>query len=196
VPLLFMGQEFHSTAPFLFFADHQEPLRTQVRDGRRDFLAQFPGVASTDGMQVLPDPGDEQAFLRSKLDWSQCNEANVALRLHRRLLALRRDDPVLRRRGGGGFDGAVLPGAALLLRWFDAAQADRMLVVNLGTEVQGQPMPEPLLAPPRGRRWQVIFCSEHADFGGSGSVDPQRDGPWRLPGQCAILLAAIEQEQA
>lgn len=196
VPLLFMGQEFQSTAPFLYFADHQEPLRTQVRDGRRDFLVQFPGVASADGLHALEDPGAEQTFLRSKLDWRQCNESSTALRLHRQLLALRRDDPVLRGRGREGFDGAVLPGSAFLLRWFDAAQADRLLVVNLGAEIHRQPMPEPLLAPPRGRHWQVVFCSEHADFGGSGSIDPQRDGPWRLPGQCAILLVAVAQEQA
>ncbi len=196
VPLLFMGQEFSSTTPFLFFADHQDPLRTLVRDGRREFLMQFPGVASADGLDALTDPGDEQTFLRSKLDWSQCVDANPALRLHRQLLALRRDDPVLRQRGRHGFDGAVLPGNAFLLRWFDAARADRLLVVNLGTEVHGQPMPEPLLAPPRGRRWSLLFSSENAHFGGSGSVDPQREGPWRLPGQCAMLLGAVEAEPA
>ncbi|MDQ2640457.1 MAG: malto-oligosyltrehalose trehalohydrolase [Pseudomonadota bacterium] len=196
VPLLFMGQEFQSSAPFLFFADHKEPLRKLVRDGRRDFLVQFPGVASADGLAVLDDPGDEQTFLRSKLDWSQCATSNPALRLHRQLLALRRDDQVLSRRGRDGFDGAVLPGNAFVLRWFDAARADRLLVVNLGTEVHGHPMPEPLLAPPRGRRWSLLFSSEHADFGGSGSVDPQPLSQWRLPGQCAMLLAAVEAEPA
>lgn len=195
VPLLFMGGEFHSTAPFLFFADHQEPLRRLVREGRLEFLAQFPGVASDDGRAAFIDPGDEESFLRSKLDWSQCVESNPALCLHRKLLALRREDPVLRQRGKAGFDGAVLPGQAFLLRWFDDAGADRLLLVNLGTEVHGQPMPEPLLAAPCGRRWSLLFSSEHAQFGGSGSVDPQQDGPWRLPGQCAMLLAAVEAGQ-
>jgi maltooligosyltrehalose trehalohydrolase len=192
VPLLFMGAEFNSTAPFLYFADHQEPLRGLVREGRREFLAQFPGVASADGRTALTDPADEQAFLRSKLDWSQCVASNPALRLHRALLALRRGDPVLRQRAGARFDGAVLPGNAFALRWFDAAHADRLLLVNLGTEVHGRPMPEPLLAAPRGRHWSLLFSSEHADFGGSGSVDPQQGGPWRLPGQCAMLLHAVE----
>ncbi len=192
VPLLFMGGEFNSTAPFLFFADHQEPLRRLVREGRLEFLGQFPGVASADGRAAFTDPGDEESFLRSKLDWSQCVASNPALRLHRALLALRREDPVLRQRGRAGLDGAVLPGKAFVLRWFDSAQADRLLVVNLGTEVHAQPMPEPLLAAPRGRRWSLLFSSEHAGFGGSGSVDPQLGGPWRLPGQCAMLLAAVE----
>jgi maltooligosyltrehalose trehalohydrolase len=196
VPLLFMGQEFHASSPFLFFADHREPLRTQVRDGRREFLRQFPGVASADGSKALDDPGDERSFLRSKLDWSECNEASPALRLHRSLLALRRDDPVLRRQGRDGFDGAVLAEHAFLLRWFHASEGDRLLVVNLGAEILGRAMPEPLLAPPPGRTWAMLWSSEHASYGGSGSVDPQVDDLWRLPGQCATLFAAIPSGKA
>jgi len=191
-PLLFMGQEFHAAAPFLYFADHQEPLRTQVREGRREFLAQFAGVSAAE----LTDPGDEAAFLRSKLDWSQCHDDNTALRLHRDLLLLRRSDPVIRAQGVAGFDGAVLGEGALLLRWFHAAGGDRMLVVNLGDDLRERSLPEPLLAPPPGTNWALLWSSEHVRYGGGGAVFQDPAQGWLLPGRCALLLVAARPRTA
>jgi maltooligosyltrehalose trehalohydrolase len=189
-PLLFMGQEFHASAPFLFFADHQEPLRTQVRDGRGEFLTQFASLAGGDGRAALTDPGEEATFLRSKLDWSECTEQNPALRLHRELLLLRRLDPVIRGQGYQGFDGAVLGERAFLLRWFNGAGGDRMLIVNLGDDIRERPLPEPLLAPPAGTNWALLWSSEHVRYGGSGAVFQDPAQGWLLPGQCAMLLLA------
>jgi maltooligosyltrehalose trehalohydrolase len=190
-PLLFMGEEFHTSRPFLYFADHQEPLRTQVREGRAEFLSQFPGAASSDGRKALDDPGDEATFQRSKLDWSECHADNLALRLHRDLLALRREDAVIRGQGRHGFDGAVLGMQAFVLRWFHASQGDRILIVNLGDDIRDRPLPEPLLAPPHGMAWSLLWSSEHARYGGSGVVDPDPDHGWLLPGQSALLLGAV-----
>lgn len=189
-PLLFMGQEFSASAPFLYFADHQQPLRGQVQQGRTQFLGQFPGATSADARASLPDPGDEQSFLTSKLDWSECRDG-PPLRLHRDLLRLRREDPVIRRQGGGGFDGAVLGHRAFLLRWFDAREGDRLLVVNLGDDIVERPMPEPLLAPPRGGSWSLLWSSEHAGYGGGGTVPLDPAVGWQLPGQSATLWAAM-----
>jgi maltooligosyltrehalose trehalohydrolase len=189
-PLLFMGQEFHASSPFLFFADHQGPLREQVREGRCAFLAQFPGAVSADGVAALPDPGDEVTFHRSKLDWSECTEDNPALLLHRDLLALRRTDPVVSGQGREGFDGAVLGDRSFLLRWFHAGHGDRLLIVNLGSEISGRSLPEPLLAPPLGLQWSLLWSSEHTRYGGGGTVDPIPQAGWRVPGHSAMLLAA------
>jgi len=195
-PLLFMGQEFQASAPFLFFADHQQPLRGQVRTGRAEFLAQFPGAGSVDAREALTDPGDEATFQRSKLDWAECHEENVALRLHRDLLALRREDPAIRGQGRHGFDGAVLAGRAFVLRWFHAGEGDRILLVNLDGDIRDQPLPEPLLAPPRGRSWSLLWSSEHARYGGGGVIDPDPAHGWHLPGQCAMLLAATQGQDS
>ena len=164
-----------------------------MREGRREFLSQFPGAASADGREALEDPGAEVTFRRSTLDWTECTQGNAALRLHRDLLALRREDPVIRGQGCDGFDGAVLGEKAFLLRWFHAGEGDRLLLVNLGSDIRGQSLPEPLLAAPSGRSWSPIWCSEHARYGGSGSVDPDAAQGWRLPGQCAILLVALPE---
>jgi maltooligosyltrehalose trehalohydrolase len=192
-PLLFMGQEFNASSPFLYFADHQEPLRAQVRSGRAEFLAQFPGTTSMDALEALEDPAAESTFERSKLDWSECDERNLALRLHRDLLALRREDAVIRGQGRHGFDGAVLGERAFVLRWFHASEGDRILVVNLGDDIRERSLPEPLVAPPRGSRWSLQWSSEHARYGGNGTVDPHPENGWHLPGHCAMLLVATRK---
>jgi maltooligosyltrehalose trehalohydrolase len=189
-PLLFMGQEFGASTPFLYFADHGEPLRSRVRGGRRVFLSQFPAAASDDGVAALLDPADDSSFERSRLDWSECRDDAPALQLHRDLLELRRDDRVIRDQGRQGFDGAVLSDSAFVLRWFHATEGDRLLVVNLGVDLRDRPMPEPLLAPPAGQCWELTWSSERVRYGGSGAVDPHPGRGWLLPGQCAMLLAA------
>src|SRR6202012_4223191 len=45
-PMLFQGQEFASSKPFLFFADHEPELARKVREGRTEFLSQFPSVSA------------------------------------------------------------------------------------------------------------------------------------------------------
>lgn len=192
-PMLFMGQEFNSGSPFLFFADHEEPLRTQVWEGRREFLRQFPGAASREGQQQVQDPSLEQTFLRSRLDWSECTEDNIALRLHRDLLALRRSDPVIAGQGANGFDGAVICASVFVLRWFDSTEGDRLLVVNLGADVHQRPVPEPLLACQPGRSWAMRWSSESTVYGGTGSVNPDADSGWTFPAQTAVLLVAGQQ---
>ena len=57
-PLLFQGQEFASSAPFLFFADHGENLREAIAVGRREFLSQFSSTTDPEVQAALPPPGD------------------------------------------------------------------------------------------------------------------------------------------
>src|SRR5690606_4685376 len=93
-PMLFQGQEFAASSPFLYFADHQGPLAEAVARGRRAFLAQFPSAASPEAAERLVAPHDERAFVRSKLDWSERDRNAHVVALHRDLLRLRREDPV------------------------------------------------------------------------------------------------------
>src|SRR6185312_9212984 len=66
VPLLFMGEEFAATTPFLFFCDLGPDLAESVTRGRREEFARF---ARFGGPTVIPDPNAEAAFRASKLDW-------------------------------------------------------------------------------------------------------------------------------
>src|SRR5205085_11353811 len=61
-PMLFQGQEFASSKPFLYFADHEVPIADAVREGRAKFLRQFPRLALPAIQQRLAAPGNEETF--------------------------------------------------------------------------------------------------------------------------------------
>jgi maltooligosyltrehalose trehalohydrolase len=187
IPMLFQGQEFGASTPFFYFADHEPELARAIRDGRGTFLAQFPSLASAEMQAMLTDPGDVATFHRSVLDLDERQSNATAYALHRDLLALRREDPVLRQRPAR-IDGAVLADEAWMLRFFDQDGRDRLLIVNLGGDVVLDPAPEPLLAPVEGHLWRLLWSSEAPRYGGAGIVPLDPDGIWRLPGQAAIIL--------
>jgi maltooligosyltrehalose trehalohydrolase len=188
IPMLFQGQEFAASTPFYYFADHETHLARAVRDGRGTFLTQFPSLASADMQASLVDPGDIETFGRSVLDHGERQRNNAAYALHRDILALRREDTVLRQRPGR-IDGAVLADEAWMLRFFDRDGGDRLLIVNLGGDVVFDPAPEPLLAPVEGHGWRLLWSSESPRYGGAGIVPLDPEGIWRIPGQAAVILA-------
>jgi maltooligosyltrehalose trehalohydrolase len=183
-PMLFQGQEFAASSPFLYFADLHPELRETVRRGRADFLRQFPSLAQPD----LPDPADPRTFERSKLDRSERESHAEALHLHRDLLRLRRDDPVFRGQRPGGLDGAVLGPAVFVLRLFGQADGDRLVLVNLGPDWPLEPAPEPLLAPPARARWELVWSSEAPRYGGSGVAAVAPDGGGTVAGESAMVF--------
>jgi maltooligosyltrehalose trehalohydrolase len=187
-PLLFQGQEFASSSPFLYFADHPGKLGQSVRAGRRDFLSQFPSLTDPDIQARLPSPGDSVTFERCRLDFAERESNAATYRLHRDLLHLRRTDPTIASAGGRRVDGAVLSPDAFVLRYDGKGAADRLLIVNLGADLDLSPVPEPMLAPPDGTRWALRWTSNAAAYGGPGRT-PLKDQPvWRIPGEAACLL--------
>ena len=187
-PMLFQGQEFASSRPFLFFADHQDALGDAVRKGRVEFLAQFPSATDERIVRVLAAPGDERTFTSCKLDLDERARHREAYALHVDLLALRRRDPVLSRAGRCRPEGAVLGPGAFLLRYIDWEHGDRLLVVNLDCDLDFTPAREPLIAPPFEHRWRMIWSSESPEYGGQGTPPLEENAPWRLPGGCALLF--------
>ncbi|CAN97339.1 MULTISPECIES: malto-oligosyltrehalose trehalohydrolase [Sorangium] len=190
-PMLFQGQEFGSSAPFLFFADHNPELAPLVRKGRAEFLEQFPSCSAPEVRAQLDDPSDPRTFERCKLDFSE-RERNAALyALHEDLIALRRRDPVIRAQRPRGVDGAVLSAHAFLLRYFGDDGDDRLLLVNLGRDIHRGSLPEPLFAPPPGRRWETSWSSESPRYGGQGSPPVITEEGVHIPGEAAILLHPV-----
>jgi maltooligosyltrehalose trehalohydrolase len=189
-PMLFQGQEFAASSPFEFFADHGPTLAAAVRAGRREFLAQFPSLA-TDEMQAgLPDPADPATFQRCKLDQTERERHVGAVALHRDLLRLRRDDGVLGSQRPGGVGATVLGAAALVVRFRGDEGADRLMLVNLGPDLVLRVVPVPDLAPPPGRRWVLVWSSEDPRYGGGGHGPIESDRGWLVPGRAAVALAA------
>ncbi|MGZ8973860.1 alpha-amylase family glycosyl hydrolase [Methylomagnum sp.] len=90
-PLLFMGEEFASTTPFLYFCDFEPELAAAVTRGRREEFARFAQFAAPEARETIPDPSDPRTFQASKLDWSSLDSPRYAewLGFYRRLLGLR-----------------------------------------------------------------------------------------------------------
>jgi maltooligosyltrehalose trehalohydrolase len=187
-PMLFQGQEFGASSPFLFFADHCAELSKKILQGRAEFLAQFPSLAAPEMQERFADPGDPATFERCKLDQSERETHRELYDLHCDLLKLRRDQAVFRAQKRHGVDGAVLSSDAFVLRFFGDAGDDRLLLVNLGVDLHLDPAPEPLLAPPVDSEWSTLWSSEDPKYGGIGAPPLDSEVNWRIPGHAAVLL--------
>ena len=154
-PLLFQGQEFGATTPFTYFADHEPELAQKVAKGRHEFLQQFPSLKGRE----LPVPHERETFERCKLDHANKDVSEV-----RELLRLRREMPF-----GARMEGAILGERCFALRWL--GDDPRLLIVNLGAELQLDPVDEPLLA----GEWRVLWGE---------TIEA-----WRIPAESTTLLA-------
>lgn len=188
-PMLFQGQEFASSSPFLYFADHPPELAEQVWKGRRAFLSQFRSIALPQIQSLLANPADPDTFQRSKLIWEERETHREIYLLHQDLLRLRREDPVLNIQADQRIEGAVLSPESFLIRFFNAERGeDRLLVVNFGMDLHFRPAPEPLLAPLSGKRWEIDWSSEDPRYGGDGTPMLDTEEGWKIPGHAAVLL--------
>ncbi len=194
-PMLFMGQEFGASSPFTFFADFPPgELAKKVREGRKEFLAQFPSYASSAAQADIADPCDPQVFERSKLNLSERQQHAACYALHRDLLRLRREDPIIANQAREAIDGAVIGAAAFVLRYAGLDGDDRLLLINLGPDLLYRPAPEPLLAPSPGASWLFMWSSDAPCYGGPGIIEPLTEQGWNLPGESAALYTIKRSE--
>jgi maltooligosyltrehalose trehalohydrolase len=194
-PLLFQGQEFASSAPFLYFADHTPELAEKVRAGRRVFLSQFASLATADAQRELDPPDDPATFEHCKLNWGELDVNESWVRLHRDLITLSRADATLSQREREAMECAVLTADAFLIRFLGPGHDDRLLIVNLGKQLRYSPAPEPLLAPPEGCTWQPLWSSEDVCYDGAGTPPIETEHGWELPAHCAVLLSPVRQRE-
>jgi maltooligosyltrehalose trehalohydrolase len=187
-PMLFQGQEFGASTPFLYFSDHEEELAVLVQRGRRDFLFQFPSIAHSNTAYIAGTPQDRGTFERCKLDHRERNRNPHWVALHRDLLKLRRNDPVFRAQRSDRIHGSVLGPETFVLRFFGGSHGDRLLLVNLGRDLFFLPAPEPLLAPADKAGWDMLWSSEDLQYGGSGSPPIWKNESWDIPANCAVVM--------
>jgi maltooligosyltrehalose trehalohydrolase len=195
-PMLFQGQEFSASAPFLYFADHEPDLAAAVKKGRAQFLTQFPSIADFLVRAALDDPAAERTFTQCKLDFTERTTHADAYVLHADLLKMRREEMAFQRQVAGGVDGAVLSSRAFALRFFaDDHDDDRVLIVNMGIDLRRNSFAEPLLAPPLQCEWTVQWSSEEPKYGGAGTGEIWPEDSWRIPGESAIVLAPTPRRE-
>ncbi len=117
-PLLFMGQEWATSSPFLYFTDHPEELGRLVTEGRRREFRHFRAFADPNARQSIPDPQAASTFESSKIPWDELDrEPHASIhRLYQALLALRATEPALRFASPDSFQAFALGETTLLLR--------------------------------------------------------------------------------
>ncbi len=144
IPLLFQGEEWGASSPFLFFTDLPDELGRAVSEGRRREFASFGWDP-----EAVPDPQDGATFAASRLDWSELTRPPHAevLDWYRRLVDLRRTVPAMTRgrleKMRTDFDEAA--------RWFVfGADGEFAVAVNLADRAQAVPLPNwPVTAIPQ-----------------------------------------------
>ena len=174
-PMLFQGQEFNSSSPFFYFADFKNELAKQVREGRADSLNQFPSIgnpATRAGCATQPTP--KHSINRSSIHPS----------------ARRTRQPSIFTATCFAFAGKIPPSAdagpavltAQSLASLPSSSASLPTTPTIAsrssTSAQDHlavPAPEPLLAPPDGKEWEIIWHSEDLKYDGTG-VAPLDNG--------------------
>jgi maltooligosyltrehalose trehalohydrolase len=190
-PLLFMGQEFAASTPFLFFTDFEPDLGRLVTEGRRGEFAGFRAFADPAIRDAIPDPQKPDTFCASRLDLCEL-QANAPLyRLYQALLALRRDDPVLRHADRDATRAtAAGPQIVLVRRWHE--DEHRLLVANFGAAAR-LPLSETTgLRDLPDAEWRLLLSTADERFGGTGhqaAVDDAEPGHLSIPARSAAIFA-------
>jgi maltooligosyltrehalose trehalohydrolase len=155
-PLLFMGQEWAASSPFVYFTDHHEELGRLVTEGRRKEFRHFAAYTDPSVRTRIPDPQAPLTFLASKLVWEEREREPHAgtRRLYRDLLRLRRTDPALA--PGGTHDARAVADGAVLLRRTARPGGEGMLVLVALVPGVVAAIDEP--------GWEVVLTTEDAPY--------------------------------
>ncbi|EPJ76718.1 Alpha amylase, catalytic region [Pseudomonas sp. CFII64] len=124
IPLMFMGDEWAASEPFLFFTDHHGELADAVREGRRGEFADFPAFADEEKREHIPDPNEPATFEACKpafdavyLETDIGADHHSWLELYRQLLEIRHREIMPRLQGAQALGCDVLSEGAVSARW-------------------------------------------------------------------------------
>lgn len=170
-PLLFMGQEWGASTPFLYFTDHHEELGRLVSEGRLKDLQKFAIFAKELQEKDFPSPQARETFEQSKLRWQEASEGGHAgcLRLYREALQLRREHAAFRPRDREQMEVAELVCEVLGIRVRDDRE-QWLLLCDLSGGHRGNVHAEPFCLLEQTHRWKPVLSSNASQFGGSESM--------------------------
>jgi maltooligosyltrehalose trehalohydrolase len=159
-PLLFMGQEWAASTPFLYFTDLPEPLGSQVTRGRREEFSAFTAFADPALRASIPDPQAIGTFEASRLNWEERTKEPHAsvLRLHEAVLALRRTYAL--RESDAAFAIAALDADVLAMRRATPSSSIVVVVRLRGVGTIG--IPEEMLS--SSARYQTLMSTEEPSY--------------------------------
>ena len=177
LPMLFMGEEYGETNPFLYFVSHTDPeLNKMVREGRKAEFAAFHAEGEA------PDPDAEQTFSQSKLQWDLLNkpEHQTMFNYYKALIALRKQNPALSNGDRSRITAISYPdkNTLVLKRWEPRQQI--VCILNFSQDKQAIPAEDSI------HNWQLLLCSADKKWG----------GPCRDDGACQEVNKLIIQPES
>lgn len=176
IPLLFMGEEYGETAPFLYFISHADPeLVKAVRRGRREEFSAFAWEGEP------PDPQDEATLLRCELDHQlRCQgHHRVLLDFYRELIQIRRTHPALVNLSKEHLDVASYEEESVLFfrRW--SGDRDAIIAFNFNDAQASVALPVP-----SGHWRKGLDSAEERWLGGGSSLPGELDSD----GEVVLIL--------
>ncbi|MFC1522351.1 hypothetical protein ACFL6Y_08065 [Elusimicrobiota bacterium] len=169
-PLLFMGQEWAASSPFLYFADLSPQMGKLITQGRRDEFREFSAFTDPEARDRIPDPQDISTFERSRLNWREAglDPHTSVLRFYKRMLGLRAQQGRESGEINGKFEITLFASSTMVIERI-AGDALYVGIFCLGpggcadlTECSGVNKIGPT-------QWEVVVTSEDRDF----SLEPR-----------------------
>lgn len=194
-PLLFMGQEFVASTPFLFFTDHSAELGRRVAQGRRQEFAAYAAFADPAAAACLPDPQARETFRRSKLPLDELDRSpgQEMQCLYRELLWLRRTDSVLRQQDRHSMRAHAVTPDLLTVAWHQR-EAYRLLLANFGAPavIRSADLVKEQAVP----GWHVLLETSEPRFGGHGAGSMVQAEAIHVPARTAVFVASPADAEA
>src|SRR3984957_17433255 len=174
-PMFFMGQEWSSSSPFLYFTDHHDELGKGVTEGRRKEFSEFSEFKDPSKRALIPDPQAVTTFTKSKLNWTELEQPahREVLRLYSDFVRFRQANLTDRRRGHWQVE-QVSP-TAMAIRYRRNSEGDILIVFQLTSNDSILELDSDLLRPANGRKWEFVLSSNEPIYGGKAAAYLDRD---------------------
>jgi maltooligosyltrehalose trehalohydrolase len=129
IPMIFTGEEWGETKPFLFFTDHNAELGTLIREGRRREFSHFTAFSDPQMREKIPDPNAVETFFASCLTPTE----NEWTALYKACLAVRHEHIVARIPNCKSLGASSLSNSAIRADWRMNDSTILTIAMNLGT---------------------------------------------------------------
>ncbi len=172
-PLLFMGDEHASFAPFALFSDLSGPFAQASTRSARARFSSLRAFGNEEARKSIPDPQLLETFHRAKIDHGEAARApgKLAIELCRSLIELRRHEPAMKARGRGELETVALGKDAVLVRRRPLADGPHLLfVIAFGAGTQLHLGGESTTRARPGKPWSIVLDTEDVRFGGEAQA--------------------------
>lgn len=186
-PMVFQGQEFLASTPFMYFTDHNPELGKLVTEGRRREFGAFAAFRDPAVRELIPDPQSPNTFYRSKLrlDEAEFGIGQMSQNLVGQLLRLRYADPVLRETRRARSPLNIVHGDYSLAIEIKGGRSRRVIVANFGEQDE--------VALSDAGELSVALSTGEPRFGGNSEMPEVDADKVKLPGHSATFLMPNER---